>query len=66
MKQKVTNIKTKEVITVEAIDAREMVKSGGWEIGELIDSGMVKKKAGTKNPGKVVSATSDAVTDKAE
>ncbi len=66
MKQKVTNIKTKEVLTVEAIDAREMVKTGGWEIGELIDSGMVKKKSGTKNPGKVVSATSDSATDKAE
>lgn len=66
MKQKVTNIKTKEVITVEAIDAREMVKSGGWEIGELVDSGMVKKNTGTKNPGKVMSGISKTPTDKAE
>lgn len=54
MKQKVTNIKTKETITVEAIDAREMVDTGGWALGELVESGTVKKKPGAKNPGKTV------------
>lgn len=56
MKRKVTNLKTKEVLTVEAIDAKEMVEAGGWEFGELVDSGMVKKKPGTRNPGKTIAS----------
>jgi len=58
MKRKVTNSETKEVLTVEAIDAKEMVAAGGWEFGDLVDSGMVKKKTGTKNPGKTIAAVS--------
>lgn len=58
MKQKVTNLKTKEIVTVDAIDAREMVKTGGWEIGALVDSGMVKKKPLTRNPGKAIAGVS--------
>jgi|GEM_PF-6780740 len=41
MKQKVTDLKTGDIKTVEAIDAREMVDSGGWAMGEV----EVKKKA---------------------
>lgn len=66
MKQKVTNIKTKETVTVEAIDAREMVETGGWAMGDVVDSGMVKKKPGTKTPGKVVAGVSKSSEKKAD
>lgn len=53
MKQKVTNLETGDIKTVEAIDAREMVGSGGWAIGEV----EVKKKTKpTSNSKSVKSA----------
>lgn len=66
MKQKVTNIETKEVMTVEAIDAKEMVKTGGWDFGEVVDSESVKKKPGTKNPGKTLADIPKISMDKVE